>query len=124
MWVCPRYTQCNEFNVLTNQLMSKKHRKNIRWCKEQGIGAPGEVFHTVRIKVAENVHSLVLQVYDVGGTEFGTIELSPYDSWTQIACSWRRETGTILLTPEGVHLHTIAAELHDEILTAVVLVAT
>ena len=120
MWVCPRYTQCN---VLTNHLMSKKHLKNIRWFQAQDIGAPGEVFHTVRIKVAENVHSLVLQVYDVGGTEFGTIELSPYDSWTQIACTWQRETGTILLLPEGVHLHTIAAELHDDILPAVVLVS-
>ena len=81
------------------------------------------VCHTVRIKVAEDVPSLVLQVYDVGGIEFGTIESSPYDSWTQIACTWQRETGTILLLPEGVHLHTIAAELHDDILTAVVLVS-
>ena len=84
MWVCRCYRQ---YDVLTDHLMSKKHRKNIRWCKEQGIGASGEVFHFVRIKVAEDVPSLVLQVYDVGGTGFGTIELSPYDSWTQMACS-------------------------------------
>ena len=71
--------------------------------------------------MAENFHSLVLQVYDVGGTEFGTIELSPDVPWPEMGASWRRETGTILLTPEGVHLHTIAAELHDEILIAVVL---
>ena len=113
MGVCSRYTQCD---VLTDHLMSKKHRKNIRWREEQGIGAPGEVFHIVRIKVAEDVPSLVLQVYDVGGTGFG------YDSWTQMAFSWRRETGTILLPPEGVCMSTIVAELHDEILTAVVLV--
>ena len=104
--------------------MNKKHRKNIRWREEQGIGAPGEVFHTVRIKVAEDVPSLVLQVYDVGGTEFGTIELSPEVSWCEMAASWRRETGTILLPPEGKRLSTIAAELRDEILTAVMLVAT
>ena len=72
--------------------------------------------------MAEDVPSLVLQVYDVGGTEFGTIELNPYDSCTQMVCSWRRETCTILLTPERVHVSTIAAELHDEILIAVVLV--
>ena len=110
-------TPCDK---LTEHLMSKKHRKNTRH-KGQGIGAPGEFLHTVRM-VAEDVHSLVLQVYDAGGTEFGTIELSPYASWTQIAFSWWRETATMLLTPEGVHLHTIAAELHDEILTAIVLV--
>ena len=124
MWVCPRYTQCNEFNVLTNHLMSKKHRKNIRRFQAQDIGAPGKVFHTVRRKVAENVHSLVLQVYDVGGTEFGTIELSPEVSWCEMAASWRQETGTILLPPGGTRLSIIVAELRDEILTAVVLVAT
>ena len=70
----------------------------------------------------DSVPSLGLQVYDAGGTEFGTIELSPYAGWTQIVFSWWRETLTILLTPEGVHLHTIAAELHDEILTAILLV--
>ena len=83
---------------------------------QSGIGAPGEGYHTVWIQVAvEDVPSLVLQVYDVGGTEFGTIELSPEVSWCEMAASWRRETGTFLLPPEGTCLSTIAAELHDEI---------
>ena len=120
MWVCRCYRQCD---VLTDHLMNKAS-ENIQWREEQGIGAPGEVFHIVRIKVAEDVPSLVLQVYDVGGTEFGTIELSPEVSWCKMAASWWRETGTILLPPEGTRLSIIAAELRDEILIAVVLVTT
>ena len=69
----------------------------------------------------DSVPSLGLQVYDAGSTEFGTIELRPEELWTEMACCWQRETGTILLLPEGVHLHTIAAELHDEILIAVMI---
>ena len=70
----------------------------------------------------DSVPSLGLQVYDAGGTEFGTIELRPEELWSELACCWQRETGTILLPPEGTHLSTTAAELQDEILTAVVLV--
>ena len=84
---------------------------------------PGDVFHTVRITVAEAVPSLVLEVYDMGGTEFGIIELNPYGSFLHIACSWRVETGTLLLIPEGMNVYTTcAAELRDENLTAIVLV--
>ena len=62
-------------------------------------------------------------MYDMGGTEFGIIELSPYDSFLQIACSWRVETGTLLLIPEGMNVYTTcAAELRDENLIAITLV--
>ena len=93
---------------------------------QSGISAPGEVpgevFHTVRIQVAvQDVPSLVIPVYDVGGTESGTIELSPEVSWCEMAASWRRETGTNLLPPEGTRPSTIAAEFRDKVLTAVVL---
>ena len=66
---------------------------------------------------------LGLQVYDAGGTEFGTIESRPEELWSELACCWQRETGTILLPPEGTHLSTTAAaELQDEILIAVAIV--
>ena len=63
-------------------------------------------------------------MYDMGGIEFGIIELSPYDSFLQIACSWRVETGTLLLLiPEGMNVYTTcAAELRDVILAAITLV--
>ena len=82
MWVCRCYRQCD---VLTDHLMNKKHRKNIRWRDEQGIGAHLEKFFTLfRIKVAEDVPSLVLQVYDVGGTGFGYGIQLLYNG----VCSW------------------------------------
>ena len=106
--------------------MGKSIRKNLRSLKQSDISAPGEVpgevFHTVRIQVAgQDVPSLVIPVYDVGGTESGTIELSPEVSWGEMAASWRRETGTNLLPPEGTRPSTIAAEIRDKVLTAVVL---
>ena len=111
---------------LQDHAIGKKHQKNIRSLKQSDISAPGEVpgevFPTVRIQVAgQDVPSLVIPVYDVGGTESGTIELSPEVSWCEMAASWRRETGTNLLPPEGTRPSTIAAEIRDKVLTAVVL---
>ena len=127
-WLCIPL-QYTPGDVLTEHLMNKNHRKNslrrgLRRADTQvtGSGAPGMFFHTLDMVYEDYVHSLVLQVYDAGGTEVGTIQLSPYARWPQIVFCWWRETLTMLLTPEGVHLHTIAAELHDEILTAIVIV--
>ena len=109
-----------------DHLIGKKHKK-LQSLKQSDISAPGEVpVPTVRIKVAgQDVPSLVIPVYDVGGTESGAIELySPLVSWGEMAASWRRETGTNLLPPEGTRPSTIAAEIRDKVLTAVVLVAT
>ena len=108
---------------LQDHLIGKKHQKNIRSLKQSDISAPGEVpVPTVRIKVAgQDVPSLVIPVYDMGGTESGAIELSPEVSWGEMAASWRRETGTNLLPPEGTRPSTIAAEIRDKVLTAVVL---
>ena len=109
-----------------DHLIGKKHKKKLQSLKQSDISAPGEVpVPTVRIQVAgQDVPSLVIPVYDVGGTESGTIELSPEVSWCEMAASWRRETGTNLLPPEGTRPSTIAAEIRDKVLTAVVLVAT
>ena len=122
----------------------KRIRKNIEERSRTkkhltAFGLPGKVLHTVRIIIdipalvpseddvpslvaEDSVPSLGLQVYDAGGIEFGTIELRSEELWFELACCWQRETGTILLPPEGTHLSTTAAELQDEILTAVVLV--
>ena len=79
---------------LQDHSRGKKHRKNIRSLRQSDISEPGEVpgelFPTVRIQLAvQDVPSLVIQVYDVGGTEFGTIELSPEVSWCEMVASWR-----------------------------------
>ena len=125
--------------MLTTQIDSEIMAKCSIALEDDPTLLPEDFSHTVRINmdipalvlseddvpslVAEDsVPSLGLQVYDAGGTEFGTIELRPEELWSELACCWQRETGTILLPPEGTHLSTTAAELQDEILTAVVLV--
>ena len=125
MWI-PGFTAFQDHLIGPKHRKGKKHRKNNRSPMQSDISAPGEVFHTVRIQVAvQDVPSLVIPVYDVGGTESGVIELySPLVSWGEMAASWRQETGTNLLPPEGTRLSTIAAEFRDKVLTAVVWVAT
>ena len=54
-----------------------------------------------------------------GGTKCGDIVLSPEVSWCEMAASWQSVTGTNLLPPEGTRTSTVAAELCDEVLTAV-----
>ena len=111
-----------QMDAIEDHICGKAHQTNSSHRKPR-VRPPGDFFHTVRITVAEAVPSLRLEVYDMGGTEFGIIELSPYDSLLQIACSWRVETGTLLLIPEGMNVYaTCAAELRDEILTAITLV--
>ena len=131
-------------DIWQDHKLGKKHRKNAKkvkryagtshWNNRDGPeengnrdgphgshgSVPGQVLHIVRIRAAsQDTTSLVFPVCDAGRTKCGDIVLSPEVSWCEMAASWQSVTGTNLLPPEGTRTSTVAAELCDEILTAV-----
>ena len=111
--------RCN--NNGTNRCAGTPHWNNRDGPEENGNGdGPHGSHHIIRIRAAsQDTTSLVFPVWDAGGTKLGDIVLSPEVSWCEMAASWQSVTGTNLLPPEGTRTSIVAAELCDEILTAV-----
>ena len=113
-------------------IAGKKHRKNVQnWNRRDDPGANGDredggdhggSQHNIRVGVtSQDPSPLIVPVCDAGGTQCGNLVLGPQVTWCEMAASWQSATGTTLLPPEGTRMFTVASELCDECLIAVVM---
>ena len=116
---------------LHDHIIGKKHRLKLRSAltsddsepEEELATAPPEPqiggFHTLVMGDPSQDTTLVFSVYDLGGTEVGSVQLTPSVTWSELAAAWFGATMTRLLPPDGTQRTTAAGHLPVGSLTAV-----